>query len=281
MKSAFTLLLCFLLAGLCAAAGPDRNSGTIRIPGLSGAIRPGMKVSEAEDVLTEAGQVLEEQLRNGMTYVVSYKLQSPLVMEFIDNGLIRVQFDYVAPGSDFAKWFSSAVAALPDSVTRHSGRVLPVTEDYWSTPGSLWGRVMDPAWSKEQLFVVFEGSRCELPGGMVVCRDSADVSPGDTTIHGPAYEVPPQPKPDHCPQPEFPDLAKRNGIQGKVMVRAYVDEKGVVRKWLFSKIDPVGWGFARAVENVITDWRFSPALKDGKPIGVWVAVPFNFHFRHH
>jgi hypothetical protein len=187
----------------------------------------------------------------------------------------------VASGSDLAKWYASAATALPESTTTHDLRVLPTNREVWSTPHSLWIRIPDMFGNTEQLSIFFPPDQCELPGGMVVCRDSATVSKPDTTrppTPDPT-ERPPQPKAGHCPQPNYPSVSITAGVEAKVVVEMYVDRKGVVRKWFFLRINPVGWGFARAVEDVIADWNFVPAIQRGEPVGVWVAVPFNFRVR--
>jgi periplasmic protein TonB len=93
------------------------------------------------------------------------------------------------------------------------------------------------------------------------------------------FEVAPQPLPDFSPQPEFPELAKTAGVPGKVVVQVYVDKKGEVKKWKIVKVDPKGLGFEDEVEKVMTKWKFTPAIQQGNPVGVWVAVPFNFKYK--
>jgi protein TonB len=93
------------------------------------------------------------------------------------------------------------------------------------------------------------------------------------------FEVPPQPLPASSPQPEFPELAKTAGVTGKVIVQVYVDKHGEVKKWKIVKVDPKGLGFEDEVQKVIDKWKFTPAIQQGNPVGVWVAVPFNFKYK--
>jgi len=95
------------------------------------------------------------------------------------------------------------------------------------------------------------------------------------------YELAPQPMADSCSQPSFPALAKKVGVQsGKVIVQVFVDKHGVVRKWQVRKCNPQGMGFDTEVEKVIPHWRFTPAVQQGQPIGVWIAIPFRFDVDH-
>jgi protein TonB len=94
------------------------------------------------------------------------------------------------------------------------------------------------------------------------------------------FEVAPQPLPASSPQPEFPDLAKTAGVTGKVIVQVYVDKHGDVKKWKIVKEVPENLGFGDEVQKVIPKWKFTPAIQQGNPVGVWVAVPFNFKYKH-
>jgi TonB family protein len=121
-----------------------------------------------------------------------------------------------------------------------------------------------------------EGSDSAL-GGQIVYNIPPPIletiPPVDTFI---AYEVQPQPLPDFSPPPNFPDLVAIAGVSGKVIVKMYVDRYGDVKKWIILKVDPAGVGFESEVEKVVPKWRFTPAVQQGHPIGVWVAVPFRF-----
>jgi TonB family protein len=94
-----------------------------------------------------------------------------------------------------------------------------------------------------------------------------------------AFEVAPQPLPDFSPQPAYPSLAQTAGVPGKVIAQVYVDKHGEVKKWKIVKEDPKGLGFGDEVEKIIKKWKFTPAIQQGNPVGVWVAVPFRFQFR--
>ncbi len=90
------------------------------------------------------------------------------------------------------------------------------------------------------------------------------------------FEVPPQPLPDFSPQPAFPEMAQRAGVSGKVTAQVYVDAKGMVKKWRIVQAKPEKLGFEEEVEKILPKWRFTPAIQQGNPVGVWIAIPFNF-----
>jgi periplasmic protein TonB len=131
---------------------------------------------------------------------------------------------------------------------------------------------------KQQISAAVDTALDIKPNEKIEIRDeSADVIPDMTTFT--PFEVAPQPLPASSPQPDFPDLAKTAGVTGKVVVQVYVDKHGEVKKWKVVKVDPKGLGFEDEVEKVIPKWKFTPAIQQGSPVGVWVAVPFNFKYK--
>lgn len=90
------------------------------------------------------------------------------------------------------------------------------------------------------------------------------------------FEVAPQPLPDFSPQPAFPEMAQRAGVSGKVTAQVYVDKKGEVKKWRIVQTKPEKLGFEEEVEKILPKWKFTPAIQQGNPVGVWIAIPFNF-----
>jgi TonB family protein len=74
--------------------------------------------------------------------------------------------------------------------------------------------------------------------------------------------------------PRYPELAKKAGMEGKVWVKVFIDEKGKVEKAVMdSSTNEV---FVEAALEAIRQWEFTPALKDGKPIKCEIVVPFKF-----
>ncbi|MFZ3290481.1 MAG: energy transducer TonB, partial [Telluria sp.] len=79
----------------------------------------------------------------------------------------------------------------------------------------------------------------------------------------------------HAPQPVYPQLSRRMGEQGKVILRILVNEKGLPDQVLVqtssgsARLDEAGRQAAlRAL--------FKPYLEDGRAVAVFVIVPLNF-----
>jgi protein TonB len=91
------------------------------------------------------------------------------------------------------------------------------------------------------------------------------------------YEVAPAPIVN--PSPDYPEMAKTAGVKGKVVIKVYVDKKGDVKQWEIMAAKPSGLGFEEEVIKVIQKWKFTPAIQQNNPVGVWIAIPFNFEFK--
>jgi len=75
------------------------------------------------------------------------------------------------------------------------------------------------------------------------------------------------------PRPEYPEAARRAGIEGTVLVQALVGTDGRVKDTKVVKSVP---GLDDAAIAAVKKWVFKPALGHGEPVAVWVAVPVKF-----
>jgi periplasmic protein TonB len=74
---------------------------------------------------------------------------------------------------------------------------------------------------------------------------------------------------------QYPEVAKENNIQGKVIVRFCVTSKGGVDKVeILKSVDPEL--DKEAIRVVKTLPSFKPGKQGGKPVPVWYMVPINF-----
>lgn len=75
----------------------------------------------------------------------------------------------------------------------------------------------------------------------------------------------------------YPELAKRAGIEGRVMVQALVGKDGTVLKAEI-KESPNEW-LNNAALDAVRKATFKPAMENGKPIAVWIIMPITFRLR--
>jgi len=75
-------------------------------------------------------------------------------------------------------------------------------------------------------------------------------------------------------EPAYPEIALRAGIEGKVWVKIWVDTDGRARQAIVLKSD--NEIFNQPALEAAKQFVFTPAIKAGKPVSVWVSVPFKF-----
>jgi len=75
----------------------------------------------------------------------------------------------------------------------------------------------------------------------------------------------------------YPELAKRAGVQGKVQVRAFVDEKGYVFK--VELLRGIGGGCDEVAMDAVKKTLFTPGKQRGRAVKVMVTVPVKFTLR--
>lgn len=72
----------------------------------------------------------------------------------------------------------------------------------------------------------------------------------------------------------YPELAKESSIEGQVIVRILLDEKGNYMKHsVIKNPHPL---LTKAVEKQVHKLKFTPAIQAGKPVKYWVTIPFKF-----
>ena len=98
---------------------------------------------------------------------------------------------------------------------------------------------------------------------------------GDT-LHPPAdfVDVDKEPVVVKKVEPEYPALAMRAGMEGKVWVKVWVDKQGKAHDVVLLKSDADV--FNGAAIKAAKQFLFEPAQIKGKPVDVWVSIPFKF-----
>ncbi len=81
------------------------------------------------------------------------------------------------------------------------------------------------------------------------------------------------PKKTHDVQPIFPPLAQASRVQGDVVLNVTIDMNGSVRISTIPTGHPL---LTPAAIDAVTQWRYEPSLKDGKPIPVPMSVVVAF-----
>ena len=90
------------------------------------------------------------------------------------------------------------------------------------------------------------------------------------------YDTPP--KPLRPIKPLYPEIAQEAGIEGVVVVQAFIDKKGRVKETTILKCIP-NTGLDEAAMEAIRKTRFSPAKQRERKVGVWISIPVNFKLK--
>lgn len=75
------------------------------------------------------------------------------------------------------------------------------------------------------------------------------------------------------PNVKYPELAKKAGLEGKVVVKALIDETGSVTKIVVITGEDI---FRDAAISAIKDLKFKPAINGNRAVKVWITYPVVF-----
>jgi protein TonB len=98
-----------------------------------------------------------------------------------------------------------------------------------------------------------------------------DLEPADFV----AYEKGPEPV--NKPQPTYPEIALKAGMEGTVWVKVWVDKEGKPKKVTILKSDAEI--FNEAAVEAAWKWVFTPAMMNNGPVAVNVTIPFRFKLK--
>ncbi len=77
---------------------------------------------------------------------------------------------------------------------------------------------------------------------------------------------------------KYPDLARQAGIEGKVLIKAIIDEQGNVLRAEVLKEDG-NVGFGQAAIDVVMKCKFTPAKQRDKAVKVAITLPITFKLK--
>jgi len=114
--------------------------------------------------------------------------------------------------------------------------------------------------------------------GVPMPADTAPVVVGDHRgenvyrfiVGGPIIE----PAKIDCPTPVYPDDARRQGIEGVVVLQTVVSSTGEVAH--AKVVRGVHGGLTEAAVAAVGQWRFEPARLDGEPVAVSYILAIRF-----
>src|SRR5450631_3001786 len=83
------------------------------------------------------------------------------------------------------------------------------------------------------------------------------------------------PRVTYSPPPQYSEKARVAKYQATCILKLIVGADGNPRN--IRVINPIGLGLDEKALEAVRSWKFQPALKDGKPVAVEIAVEVDFH----
>jgi protein TonB len=77
-------------------------------------------------------------------------------------------------------------------------------------------------------------------------------------------------------QPEYPEDARKAKVQGKVILQALIDREGRVAEVEVLRSVPEFPSLAEAAVEAVSQWRYEPAERNGKPVAVYFTIVVEF-----
>jgi len=79
-----------------------------------------------------------------------------------------------------------------------------------------------------------------------------------------------------APRPDYPESARRDGREGRVLLRVLVDDQGRSKRVEINSSSGSD-ALDRAAAEAIKRWRFHPARYGDKAVESWLRIPIEFH----
>jgi protein TonB len=76
--------------------------------------------------------------------------------------------------------------------------------------------------------------------------------------------------------PRYPELARKAGVQGTVVLLIVIDQDGRVGEIEVLRSPDPRFGFDLAAIEAVKQWRYQPALLAGRPVAVQASVTIEF-----
>lgn len=77
-------------------------------------------------------------------------------------------------------------------------------------------------------------------------------------------------------QPEYPELARRANMEGRVILKGLVNEEGAVTKVIVLSGDEL---FVQSARSSLLAARFKPAINGNRAVKVWITLPVIFRLK--
>lgn len=76
-------------------------------------------------------------------------------------------------------------------------------------------------------------------------------------------------------KPVYPEIARKAGLEGRIVVRVLIDKDGKPKKAQVLKSSGIE-AFEEAAIDAVMRSSYSPAIQNGKPVKCWMTIPIKF-----
>lgn len=167
--------------------------------------------------------------------------------EAVRGGKLKV---HIATGPSAVKSEAAVDAVLSKVFMQPEEDLRPVVPDYW------------------KYYLSGDDSKTKQAGwGSALLGDKPTKI--DEAQHSPAGAVTP-PRPIRTPDPKYTKEAAAHRIEGTSRLGIVVDSTGTVGNLLI--LEPLGMGLDEQAVLAVKQWKFRPAVRDGRPIEVQTIV---------
>jgi len=77
-------------------------------------------------------------------------------------------------------------------------------------------------------------------------------------------------------EPEYPEEARENHIQGPVVLLVHINQEGIVEELKLSSGDPI---LGQAAIDAVKQWKFKPHIINDSPVEMEATVTLNFRLQ--
>ena len=122
------------------------------------------------------------------------------------------------------------------------------------------------------------GDEGVIDGGCPGCIGTGPSGPGDDGPFGPMTPglVPPRIIPSSRALPQYPAAARRAGLLGTVILMIVVDKDGSVGQIEVLRSPDQRWGFDLSAIDAVKQWRYEPAMMNGRAVAAYITVMVEF-----
>ena len=204
-----------------------------------------------------------------MEYINPLKIKYPVVIRItglIGVGLVIMNF-LIFPRFHNTKEFESVDQIIIENID------IPQTQQIDNTPPPARPSIPVPSDDED---IADDLTLDELDFDDFSNMDAPPPPPSGPKVAFIPYDLAPRAK--TVIRPIYPEIAQEAGIEGVVVVQAFIDERGRVKETLILKGVP-NTGLDEAAMEAIRRTKFHPAEQRERPVAVWISIPVNFRLK--